>query len=53
MLTVYGAQSQVMNSMAMLMACILIITSRPTQTGASEHRKEAYEVILSWRGLFW
>lgn len=29
MFTVYGAQSQVINSMAMLMACMLIITSRP------------------------
>lgn len=51
MLTVHGALSQVI-SVTMLIACILIIASRPIQTGNSQDRKGVYEVILSWRGLF-
>lgn len=52
MLTVRGAQPQVMNGMTMLPACMLSITISPRQIGASEHRKGADEVILSWWGLF-
>lgn len=52
MLTVRGAQSQVINGRTMLRARMLILTIRPRQTGASEHRKEADKVILSWWGLF-
>ena len=46
MLTAHDAQSQVMNSMTVLIACILIITSRPTETGDSEDRKEVHEGVL-------